>query len=273
VPARTRARVQEENIMYTHIARKRFGQHFLHDKHIIQRLVNVIAPQKDQHIIEIGPGQGALTVPVLELIGEIDAVELDKDLIPALIERCANKGNLRVYPADALTFDFGCFFDQKSPLRIIGNLPYNISTPLIFHLLTFAPYIWDMHFMLQKEVVDRLAAKPGSKTYGRLSVMVQYHCEVTALFDVPPAAFYPPPQVHSRIVKLVPYHDIPHTARNYAHFANIVKEAFSHRRKTLRNSLKSLVADFDWEKIAVNPQTRPEDLSVEDFLKISNHFY
>lgn len=259
--------------MHTHIARKRFGQHFLHDKHIIQRLVDVITPKKDQHIIEIGPGQGALTVPILMLVSEMDAIELDRDLIPALTQRCANKGTLHIHQADALTFNFASLFDGKSPLRIIGNLPYNISTPLIFHLLTFASYISDMHFMLQKEVVDRLAAKPGDEAYGRLGIMVQYHCEVTALFDVPPTAFYPPPQVHSSIVKLVPYHDIPHTARNYSHFANIVKEAFSHRRKTLRNSLKNLVSDSDWQKITVNAKARPEELSVEDYLKISNHFF
>jgi 16S rRNA (adenine1518-N6/adenine1519-N6)-dimethyltransferase len=259
--------------MHTHTARKRFGQHFLHDKHIIQRLVNVIAPQKGQHVIEIGPGQGALTVPTLLIIDEMDAIELDRDLIPALTQRCADKGTLHVHQADALAFDFTTLFDGKSPLRIIGNLPYNISTPLIFHLLTFAPYISDMHFMLQKEVVDRLAAKPGDDAYGRLGIMVQYHCAVTALFDVPPTAFYPPPQVNSSIVRLVPYHDIPHTARDYSHFASIVKEAFSHRRKTLRNSLKNLVTDADWGKIAVNSQLRPEQLGVEDYLKISNHFF
>lgn len=256
-----------------HIARKRFGQHFLHDKQIIQRLVQAIAPQKGDHIIEIGPGQGALTVPILNSIGEIEAVELDRDLIPALTQRCADKGNLKIHQADALTFNFVSLFDGKSPLRIIGNLPYNISTPLIFHLLTFSAYISDMHFMLQKEVVDRLAAPPGEKSYGRLSVMVQYHCKVTALFQVSPGAFYPPPQVESSIVKLVPYHDIPHTARNYEHFSMIVKQAFSMRRKTLRNSLKSLVRDEDWNKITIDSQCRAEELSVEDYLKISNHFF
>jgi 16S rRNA (adenine1518-N6/adenine1519-N6)-dimethyltransferase len=261
------------DIMQLHTPRKRFGQHFLHDKSIIQRLVNAIAPQPGQHIIEIGPGQGALTVPILTLINTMDAIELDKDLIPALKQRCADKGNLNVHQGDALAFDFSSLFDGKAPLRIIGNLPYNISTPLIFHLLTFASYISDMHFMLQKEVVDRLAAKPNNKTYGRLGVMVQYHCAVTALFDVPPSAFYPPPQVDSSIVRLIPYHDIPHTARNYSHFSSIVKEAFSHRRKTLRNSLKNLVSDADWDRITVDARLRAEDLSVEDYLKISNHFF
>lgn len=264
---------EKGTIMHLHHARKRFGQHFLHDKAIIQRLVHAIAPEKHHHIIEIGPGQGALTVPILNLIGEMDAVELDRDLIPALIQRCADKGKLTVYQADALAFDFASLFDGKTSLRIIGNLPYNISTPLIFHLLTFAAYISDMYFMLQKEVVDRLAAKAGDESYGRLGVMVQYHCEVTALFDVPPSAFYPPPQVESSIVKLVPYHDIPHTARNYQHFSTIVKEAFSHRRKTLRNSLKNLVGDADWDKITVDATLRPEQLNVEDYLKISNHFF
>jgi 16S rRNA (adenine1518-N6/adenine1519-N6)-dimethyltransferase len=256
--------------MHTHVARKRFGQHFLHDKQIIQRLVDSIAPKPGQHVVEIGPGQGALTVPILKMIGEMEVIELDRDLIPALQLRCADKGNLTVYQGDALAFDFASLIKNSTSLRVIGNLPYNISTPLIFHLLQFAKHITDMHFMLQKEVVERMAAKPGNADYGRLSLMVQYHCNTMALFDVPPTAFYPPPQVVSSVVRLIPYHDKPHQALNYQHFANIVKEAFSHRRKTLRNSLKELVNDEDWKHIDVDPHLRPEQLDVSEYVKISN---
>ena len=256
--------------MHMHVARKRFGQHFLHDKQIIQRLVDVIAPKSGQHLVEIGPGQGALTVPILKLIGEIEVVELDRDLIPALQLRCGDKGHLIVHQGDALAFDFTTLLRDSQPMRIVGNLPYNISTPLIFHLLEFAKHITDMHFMLQKEVVQRLAALPGNSDYGRLSIMVQYHCKTAALFEVPPSAFYPPPQVTSSVVRLVPFHEIPHLAHNYQHFADIVKGAFSHRRKTLRNSLKDLVSDEDWKRIDVDAHLRPEQLGVSDYVKISN---
>lgn len=254
-----------------HTPRKRFGQHFLHDKQIIQRLVDVIHPVPGQHLVEIGPGQGALTVPVLKKVGEMDAVELDRDLIPALTLRCASHGKLTVHQADALQFQFNQLARDDQPLRVIGNLPYNISTPLIFHLLAFADVISDMHFMLQKEVVDRMAAATRDEDYGRLSIMVQYHCQVASLFDVPPQAFYPPPKVYSSIVKLVPYHKLPHVAEDYTHFANLVKEAFNHRRKTLRNCLKRLVSDEAWQKIEMDSSMRPEQLAVKDYVYLSNH--
>lgn len=252
------------------IPRKRFGQHFLHDKNIIQRLVDAINPQPGQHFVEIGPGQGALTVPILKCIHELDAVELDRDLIPALKLRCKDLGTLNVYEADALEFDFQQLVRNDQAIRLIGNLPYNISTPLIFHLLKFAPHIADMHFMLQKEVVDRLAAKVGDEAYGRLGIMVQYHCEVTALFDVAPGAFYPPPQVDSSIVKLVPHQTTPNHAKDYIHFMNLVKQAFSMRRKTLRNSLKTMLNDEDWKHLDVDPHLRPEQLSMEQYVTMSN---
>lgn len=250
--------------------RKRFGQHFLHDKHIIQCLVDAIHAQPGEHIIEIGPGQGAITLPILKKVECMDVVELDWDLIPALKLRCSGKGVLIVHQADALEFDFSQLQHEKESLRIVGNLPYNISTPLIFHLLKYAALITDMHFMLQKEVTERLAAQPGSGEYGRLSIMVQYHCQVTSLFSVPPSAFYPPPQVDSAVVKLVPYHKIPHLAEDYLHFANVVKVAFSHRRKTLRNSLKELLTDEDWNRTSIDPRLRPEQLSVADYVVLSN---
>lgn len=256
-----------------HVARKRFGQHFLHDKQIIQRLVDVIHPTPGQHLVEIGPGQGALTLPILKIIGQLDVVELDWDLIPALKIRCLGKGALIVHQGDALEFDFKTLIQDSESLRIIGNLPYNISTPLIFHLLEYAPHITDMHFMLQKEVVDRLAAQPGDHAYGRLSIMVQYHCQVTSLFYVPPSAFYPPPQVDSSVVRLIPYQEIPYRVQNYEHFATLVKLAFSHRRKTLRNCLKTMLTDADWSKTNIDSHLRPEQLSVADYVQLSNLFF
>jgi 16S rRNA (adenine1518-N6/adenine1519-N6)-dimethyltransferase len=256
--------------MHTHAARKRFGQHFLHDKQIIQRLIDVIAPQAGQHFVEIGPGQGALTVPILKILGQLDAVEIDRDLIPHLTLRCADKGNLIVHQVDALEFNFAALAQPGESLRVIGNLPYNISTPLIFHLLEFAACITDMHFMLQKEVVDRIVAGPDEEAYGRLSVMVQYHCAAIALFHVPPTAFYPPPQVDSKIIRLIPHKEAPHHAKNYQHFSVIVREAFSHRRKTLRNSLKEIMADEKWGQVGIDSRLRPEQLGVADYVKISN---
>jgi len=253
-----------------HVARKRFGQHFLHDKLIIQKIVDAIAPTPDQHLVEIGPGQGALTLPVLKKTGYLDVIELDRDLIPQLKNRCAGKGTLVIHQADALEFDYATLIKDQKPLRLIGNLPYNISTPLIFHLLLFAPNITDMHFMLQKEVVDRMSARAGADAYGRLSIMVQYHCRVNTLFNVPPGAFFPRPQVDSSIVRLIPHHDFPSRAIDYAHFANIVRTAFNHRRKTLRNCLKNLVTDEDWDLLDVDPHLRPEQLTTAEYVKMSN---
>lgn len=253
-----------------HVARKRFGQHFLEDKQVIQHIVDVISPIPGQHLVEIGPGQGALTLPVLKKVQTLDAIELDRDLIPQLTARCAGKGNLIIHQTDALEFDFAELIQDGQPLRVIGNLPYNISTPLIFHLLTYADRIMDMHFMLQKEVVDRMTARPGTGAYGRLSIMVQYHCLATGLFNVPPSAFNPPPQVDSSIIRLTPYKEIPNRAEHYAHFAALVKTAFSQRRKTLRNCLKKMVNDADWESADIDSQLRPEQLSVVEYVKLSN---
>lgn len=258
--------------MHAHpIPRKRFGQHFLHDKAIIKKIVEAIDPLPSDCIVEIGPGQGALTLPVLRKTGKLTAIELDRDLIPALTLRCANHGLLTLYQADALTFDFNTLSKEMQPLRIIGNLPYNISTPLLFHLLQYATNIKDMHFMLQKEVVQRLAAKPREEGYGRLSVMIQYHAEVFALFDIPPTAFYPPPSVQSAMVRLVPHINTIEPAQDYPLFSDIVRTAFSHRRKTLRNALKNNMTPADWEGVQVDPRLRPEELAVSDYIKISNY--
>jgi 16S rRNA (adenine1518-N6/adenine1519-N6)-dimethyltransferase len=253
-----------------HSPRKRFGQHFLEDDQVIQRLVDVIAPATGQHLVEIGPGHGALTFPVLRRCHQLDVVELDRDLIPTLRARSKDVGTLIIHEADALDFDFGALAKDSMMLRVIGNLPYNISTPLIFHLLEFANKITDMHFMLQKEVVDRLAADKGNSDYGRLSIMVQYHCEVSSLFDVPPEAFNPPPRVNSSIVRLIPYQTLPYVAKDYQHFRELVKQAFSQRRKTLRNCLKKIISDDDWQHLAVDSKLRAEQLSVADYVNLSN---
>lgn len=251
-------------------ARKRFGQHFLHDQQVIQHIVNVIAPKTGEHLVEIGPGQGALTLPILKKVKRLDAVELDRDLIPQLKHRCSGKGELIVHQADALDFDYETLTSGSERLRLIGNLPYNISTPLIFHLLKFAPHIIDMHFMLQKEVADRLVARTASDAYGRLSIMAQYHCQITLLFNVGREAFFPAPQVESSIVRFIPWRELPHRAADYAHFANVVRTAFSHRRKTLRNCLKTIVSDADWDNIQIDLHLRPEQISLAEYVKLSN---
>lgn len=256
-----------------HQPRKRFGQHFLQDQAVISRIIAAIAPKMSEHLIEIGPGQGALTLPLLRQAKHLEVVELDRDLIPELERRCERAGDLEIYSADALTFDFAGVKRDHRLLRLVGNLPYNISTPLIFHLLTFTDSIADMTFMLQKEVAERLAAHVGSDAYGRLSVMVQYACQVDLLFDVPPSAFFPPPKVESSIVRLVPYRNIPHVAKDTKLFAEIVKQAFSQRRKTLRNTLKLWLKDADWMEIQIDSIKRAEELSVQDFVKIEEYVY
>ena len=248
--------------------RKRFGQHFLRDAAIIQAIVAAIAPARGDCLAEIGPGRGALTLPLLPRVDKLDVIEIDRDMIAPLREKCATVGTLCLHEADALTFDFASLVSADQPLRLAGNLPYNISTPLIFHLLTFAEHISDMHFMVQKEVADRLAAAPGCSDYGRLSVMVQYHCDVVALFDVPPTAFHPPPKVMSSVIRLRPWRPKPCVAHSPEHFAMLVKTAFSQRRKTLRNTLKHLPGvpvDFP-----LDMQLRPEQVSVAEFVGLSN---
>lgn len=253
-----------------HVARKRFGQHFLHDTAIIQRIVACLAPQMIDHVVEIGPGLGALTTHVLPLVKSLDVVELDRDIIPTLKQNCAGLGKLIIHQADALRFDFTQLVKRDVPLRLLGNLPYNISTPLLFHLLTQARVIKDMCFMLQKEVVDRMAAKVGDDAYGRLSVMVQYYCEVDCLFTVKPEAFTPPPKVDSAVVYLRPYATLPFVARDHEMFADVVRQAFSQRRKVLRNCLRKLVSLEQWEALGIDPRLRPEQLSVADFVRIAN---
>jgi 16S rRNA (adenine1518-N6/adenine1519-N6)-dimethyltransferase len=256
--------------MSYHQPRKRFGQNFLRDTHVSDRIVAAIAPRPGEHLVEIGPGQGALTLPVLAEIKQLTAVELDRDLIAALQQRCDSVGQLTIYSGDALTFDF-MQLAQDKPLRIFGNLPYNISTPLIFHLLDQASVIQDMYFMLQKEVVARLAAEPATAAYGRLSVMVQYACQVEFLFTVSAGSFYPPPKVESAIVRLIPYRTLPYVAADFALFSDIVRYAFMHRRKTLGNSLRAHIPTAVWSAVNIDPGLRAEQLSVEDYVRLSNH--
>jgi len=253
-----------------HKARKRFGQNFLTDEHVIDRIVQSIGIQANDKLVEIGPGQGALTREILPLVNTLNVIELDRDLILGLELLKSRYPGLTIHNADAMRFDFNQLTDNKAPLRVIGNLPYNISTPLIFNLLAHANIIKDMHFMLQKEVVERMAAMPSSGQSGRLTIMVQYRCKVEKLFIVPPESFDPQPKVESAIVRLTPYAELPFVANNEKNLANLVTQAFSQRRKTLRNCLKSLIDAEQIESIGIDPKRRPETLSVEEFVTLAN---
>ncbi|OGT45012.1 MAG: 16S rRNA (adenine(1518)-N(6)/adenine(1519)-N(6))-dimethyltransferase [Gammaproteobacteria bacterium RIFCSPHIGHO2_12_FULL_41_20] len=253
-----------------HSPRKRFGQHFLHDQSIIAHILAAMHPQPHQHWVEIGPGQGALTIPMLKKIQQLDAIELDRDLIISLQAQCVPWGILHLYNADALAFDFAQLKRDNQPLHIFGNLPYNISTPLLFHLLTFATDIASMHFMLQKEVADRLAAKSGTANYGRLSVMMQYHCQADYLLDVPAHCFTPPPKVASSVIRLTPYASLPYPCHQYSLLELVVKHAFGQRRKTLRNSLREFIDDATWQALPIDSSLRAEALTPKDFVMLVN---
>lgn len=248
--------------------RKRFGQHFLRDRAVIEHILDVFAPGAGQIIVEIGPGRGALTIPLLERAGTLHAVELDRDLAARLPALATGHGALMLHQADALTFDFAALA-RGGRLRVIGNLPYNISTPLLFHLIDQLDAVDEMVFMLQKEVVDRLAAAPGSKAYGRLSVMVQWRCEIERLFDVAAQAFAPPPKVDSSVVRLRPRRNAPIDVGEPQRFADIVQAAFGQRRKTLRNSLRQLIDVATMQRAGVDPGRRAEDLTLADFARLS----
>ncbi len=254
-----------------HQARKRFGQNFLHDENIIHRIIQSINPLETDNIIEIGPGLGAITRQILKRTGKIQVVELDRDIIPKLKIQCLNAGDLIIHQADALKFDFHSLLQQsQQPLRVIGNLPYNISTPLLFHLFDYIDDVADMHFMLQKEVVQRMAASPGNKQWGRLSIMVQYFCKIEMLFLVPPTAFNPAPRVESAIVRLIPHQQKPFIADNFSVFEQIVISAFGQRRKTLRNALKKWITVEELQQLDINAVLRPEQLQLAEYVKIAN---
>jgi 16S rRNA (adenine1518-N6/adenine1519-N6)-dimethyltransferase len=253
-----------------HQARKRFGQHFLQDAAVIDNILTELRPQTTDNIVEIGPGLGALTIPLLRRSVSLKVVELDRDVIPHLQKAAEGIGELQVYQADALGFDFQQCQNAQEKLRLVGNLPYNISTPLLFHLFTQLDCIQDMHFMLQKEVVDRLSAKPGTKAYGRLSVMVQYFCETERLFDVAPDAFRPPPKVMSAVVRLIPLQPKPFVAKDENLLAELVRLAFNQRRKTIANSLKEKVTAEQLSALDIDIKARAENLNVQDYVRLAN---
>ncbi|MGS2717141.1 16S rRNA (adenine(1518)-N(6)/adenine(1519)-N(6))-dimethyltransferase RsmA [Eionea flava] len=259
---------------FAHKARKRFGQNFLTDQSIINRIVTSINAKTSDRLIEIGPGQGAITQQLILACPQLQVIELDRDLIPILLAQFAKYPDFAIHQQDALRFDFASLIKDDQPLRIVGNLPYNISTPLIFHLLSYQERIRDMHFMLQKEVVNRLVASAGEKNYGRLSIMVQYYCETEHLFAVPPECFDPRPKVDSAIVRLQPHKTLPYIADNVDHLSHLVNLAFQQRRKTLRNSLKQLadteILEQVSEQLDIKLSLRPENLSIKDYVNLSN---
>jgi len=253
-----------------HRARKRFGQNFLQDTGVINDIIRAIHPQADDHLVEIGPGQGALTEHLSASGGQLDVIELDRDLVPGLLAAFSVNPRFRLHSADALKFDFAALAADTQPLRVVGNLPYNISTPLIFKLLENTGIIKDMYFMLQLEVVDRLAATPGGKDWGRLGIMAQYHCAVDKLFEVPPEAFNPRPKVRSAIVKLAPWQGAsPWPSCDTKKLREVVQTAFGQRRKTLRNNLKGLIDTTRLEALNIDPGARAETLELTQFIEIT----
>ncbi len=252
-----------------HRARKSLGQNFLHDQNILRKIIRTIDPQENDHFLEIGPGRGALTKPLLDRVARLDAIEVDVGLAESLAEELRNS-RLGVHAANALHFDFRQL--GEGPLRLAGNLPYNISTPLLFRFLEFSELFADIHVMLQKEVVDRMAASPGSKDYGRLTVALASRCRIEALFVVRPGSFSPPPRVHSAFVRLVPDARKHACINNSNHFNKIITAAFSQRRKQLRNGLRGIFTADQLLSLGINPQDRPETLSVENYLCLSNAY-
>lgn len=249
-----------------HNPRKRFGQNFLVDQQIIAQIINEIYPQKGERIIEIGPGLGALTRPLLQMLDHLEVVEIDRDIV-AKLEKEFSQEKLTIHATDALKFDFSALGEK---LRIIGNLPYNISTPLLFHLSQFSEQILDMHFMLQKEVVERMVGMPSTPDYGRLSVMLQYRFDMEYVFSVPAESFRPIPKVESAIVRMVPRSQSSRTVKDEALFAQIVLAAFSQRRKTLRNTLHHFLRAEDFSVLGIDPGLRAENLPVEKFIAIAD---
>lgn len=253
-----------------HQPRKRFGQNFLRDEGVIEAIARAISPAAEDHIVEIGPGEGALTGALIGSGCRLDAIELDRDLTAGLLAAFSIHLGFNLYSCDALHFDFGGLAKEGGPLRIVGNLPYNISTPLIIQLLAQRQVIQDMHFMLQLEVVDRLAAAPGSKLWGRLGVLAQYHCEVEALFEVPPESFHPPPKVQSALVRLSPRKTSPWAEVDKTALGRCVALCFAQRRKTLRNNLRGHLDDVALQALGIDPGARAETLSIESFIALTS---
>lgn len=253
----------------THIARKRFGQHFLLDEAVIDRMLRVIRPDTGDQFLEIGPGFGALTVPLLQCIGHLHVIEIDRDIIPELANRCASLGTLSIHQADALRFDYLKLAMEVGPLRLLGNLPYNISTPLLFRLLDASACIRDMHFMLQKEVVERITALPGTSDYGRLTVTVSARARAEALFNVDPHAFDPPPKVVSAVVRITPRETPVFLPNSQRDFECVVAAAFGQRRKTLGNALGKLLSTEQIRRAGVDPRQRAECLTTVEFSRLA----
>jgi 16S rRNA (adenine1518-N6/adenine1519-N6)-dimethyltransferase len=250
-------------------AKKRLGQHFLHDPGVIRRLVEAIRPHSSDCMVEIGGGPGALTAPLNEKLARLHVVEVDRELAAALPARVPHPERLVVHEADALDFDFGALAAGPRSLRVVGNLPYNISTPLLFHLSTFAPAIKDLHVMLQREVVDRITAAPGGKDYGRLTVMLSLWARAESCFDIGPGAFTPPPKVWSTVLRLVPHEAPPFPVRDHAQFASLVALLFSMRRKTLGRTLKGRLTAEAIASVGIDPKARPETLAPADFARLA----
>lgn len=252
-----------------HRARKRFGQHFLHERAVIDRIIESIAPRAGERLMEIGPGLGAITLPLLDKTGTLDAIEIDRDAVRHLRETAPPHGSLKLHEGDVLEMDFSTLIAPGERVRLVGNLPYNISTPLLFHLITQRALFVDMHFMLQKEVVARMAARAHDDDYGRLSVMLAPWLSVEPLFDIGPGAFRPPPRVTSTFVRLVPHAVPPFTIDNHRSFANVVAAAFSQRRKTLRNALKQLLSERQIELAGIDPGARAETVEPAGFAALA----
>jgi len=253
--------------MNQHIPRKRFGQNFLQDAHVIESIVNAVHPTADDTVVEIGPGLGALTRPLLSRVNRLHEVEIDRDII-AKLKREFSSAPLVIHEGDALAFDFATLGDR---LKIVGNLPYNISTPLLFHLASYGQRVIDMHFMLQKEVVERMVAQPSCADFGRLSVMLQYRYEMEQILAVPPDAFWPPPKVDSAVVRMIPVPGRCGLVRDEPLFERIVAQAFGQRRKTLRNNLKGLLDDADYAALSIDPTLRAENLATEQYVALVNY--
>jgi 16S rRNA (adenine1518-N6/adenine1519-N6)-dimethyltransferase len=256
-----------------HRARKRFGQNFLHDTGIIDKIVTAIDPQPNDNLVEIGPGLGAITEPVCELTNHLTVVELDKDLVHRLIHHPFLSGKLTVHQGDAMQFDYSTLINDERKLKVFGNLPYNVSTPLLFHLFEYYEHIEHMHFMLQKEVVKRMVAAPNSKAFGRLSVMTQYYCHAMPVIDVPPECFKPAPKVDSAVIRLIPKKPEQLKAKSTKLLNTVCLEAFNQRRKTIRNSLSNLLTPAEIEGLGLDLKLRAENLSLDTFVTIANWIY